>query len=151
MAVITDLDIISVDIVGPGVNPYSARGLRGTLAPIAMASGDDKMARTVNGSLVDLSAPQMRKYRLEVAGEDQAPPALDGLWVGMLCNVNCHVELAYWTTGGSPERTPVAGSIRVEGFYTYYRPAFAMRVVEWQTEREEWAANVSWSLTLEEV
>ena len=32
----------------PGVNPYSARGLRGTLAPIAAAQGDALLARTVN-------------------------------------------------------------------------------------------------------
>ena len=38
-----------------------------------MASGDDKLARTVNGGLINISAPQMRKYRLELAGNNQAP------------------------------------------------------------------------------
>jgi hypothetical protein len=135
----------------PGVNPYSARGLRGTLSPIALAQGDDKLARTVNGSLVDISAPQMRKYRVEIAGDDQAPAALDGLWVGMQVTVDAMVELAYLTAGGTPSRTPVAGSSRVEGDYTYYQPSLIMRVVEWSTDRQEWAAAVSWSLALEEV
>lgn len=135
----------------PGVNPYSARGLSGTLTPIDMAQGSDKLARTVNGTLISIAAPQMRKYQLEVSGEDQAPPALDGLWVGMEVEVDCHVELAYLTAGGTPGRTPVAGSSRVEGDYTYYRPSLLCRVVELQIERQEWAAAVTWSLTLEEV
>jgi len=148
----TQLDIrFDIAAAPPGINPFSARGLTGTLTPIAMAAGDDKLARTVNGTLVDLSAPQMRKYRLEVSGDDQAPPALDGLWVGMAVSVDCHVELAYLTAGGSPSRTPVAGSSRTEGDYTYYRPTFQMLVVEMQTARQEWAAAVSWTLALEEI
>lgn len=135
----------------PGVNPYSARGLRGTLAPIDLANGLDKLARTVNGGLVDISAPQMRKYKLEITGNDDAPPALDGIWVGMQCNVDSLVEVAHLTAGPGPERTPVSGSVRVEGDYTYYRPAFVMRVVEKQIEREEWGAAYQWSLHLEEL
>lgn len=150
--VATQLDIrFDIAAAEPGVNPFSARGLTGTLAPIAMAAGDDKMARTVNGTLVDLSAPQMRKYRLEVSGDDQAPAALDGLWVGMAVTVDCMVELAYYTAGGSPSRTPVTGSSRTEGDYTYFRPSLLMRVVEWSTDRQEWAAAVSWTLALEEI
>jgi hypothetical protein len=140
-----------LDIVGPGVNPYSARALRGTLSPIALAQGNDKLARTVNGTLVDISAPQMRKYQLEVSGDDVAPPALDGLWVGMQVTVNSHVELAYLTAGGVPGRTPVSGSQRIEGDYTYYCPQFQMLVVELQVDRQEWAAEVTWSLKLEEL
>lgn len=148
----TVLDIrFDIAAAAPGVNPYSARGLRGTLSPIDHAKGLDKLGRTVNGTLVDLSAPQMRKYRLEVSGADQAPPALDGLWVGMVVHVSSLVELAYLTAIGSGGRTAVSGSTRTEGSYTYYCPQFTMMVVEYQQEREEWAANVPWSLVLEEV
>jgi hypothetical protein len=135
----------------PGVNPYSARGLTGTLTPIDAANGSSLVARTVNGTLIDISAPQMRKYKLEISGTDQAPPALDGVWVGMVVTVNSFVELAYLTAGGTPERTPVSGSSRVEGAFTYYRPQFTMMVVEHQQGFEEWAANSPWSLVLEEV
>jgi hypothetical protein len=149
--VATALDIrFDVSAAAPGVNPFSARGLTGTLAPIALAQGDDKLARTVNGTLISLAAPQMRKYRLEVGGDDQAPPALDGLWVGMAVAVDAHVELAY-LTGGTPGRSAVTGSERVEGDYTYYRPHFDMLIVELQFERKEWQAAVSWSLVLEEI
>ena len=148
----TALDIrFDIAAPAPGLNPFSARGLKGTLTPINMAKGDDKLARTVNGTLISIAAPQMRKYRLEVSGDDQAPPALDGVWVGMPVAVDAHVELAYLTVGGTPSRTPVAGSSRVEGDYTYYRPHFDMLVVEHETKQDEWAAAVTWSLTLEEV
>jgi hypothetical protein len=134
----------------PGINPYSARALHGTLSPIEAGQGLDKLARNVNGGLIDISAPQFRKYRLEVRGNDQAPPALDGLWVGMLVNVNSLVELGYQTADGTPTRSPVAGSVRVEGDFTYYCPQFRMRVVHWHQERDEWDAAVAWSLELEE-
>jgi hypothetical protein len=147
----TVFDIHLPSSAAPGVNPYSARGLKGTLSPIDAAKGNDKLRRTVNGTLIDISAPQMRKYQLEIGGSDQAPPALDGLWVGMQVDVACHVELAYLTAGGSPARTPVSGSSRVEGAYTYYRPSFSMRVVDLQTDSDEWAASYNWTISLEEI
>jgi len=150
--VATALDIrFDVAAAAPGINPFSARGLTGTLAPIALAQGDDKLARTVNGTLISIAAPQMRKYRLEVAGNDQSAPALDGVWVGMAVAVDAHVELAYLTAGGSPSRTPVSGSSYTEGDFTYYRPHFDMLIVELEITRQEWAAAVSWSLVLEEI
>jgi len=151
----TDFDIVFPGGgSAPGVNPYSARALRGTMTPIELArggSGGQLLARTVNGTLVDVSAHQMRKYRLEVAGDDVSPPALDGLWVGMQVVVNSHVEFAYLTAGGAPARTPVSGSEHVDGAFTYYSPQFQMLVVDLQIERQEWAAVVSWSLVLEEI
>ena len=146
----TGFDII-ISGNAPGVNPYSARGLRGTLGPIDAAKGDNKLRRTVNGTLVSVAAPQMWKYRLEVQGNDVAPAALDGLWVGMQATVDCHVELAFLTAGGSASRPMVPGSERFDGDYTYYRPQLLMLIVELETSTDEWAAAVSWSMTLEEV
>ena len=69
----------------------------------------------------------------------------------MVVNVDANVELAYLTAGGGPAHNYVPGSIRVEGNFTYYCPRFPMRIVQMQTERDEWEAAVSWSLSLEEV
>lgn len=135
----------------PSVNPWSARQLRGTLRPIDAARGHDKLARTVNGTLIDISAHQMRKYVLEIRSGDMAAPALDGLWLGMALNVDCHVELAYLTAGGAPGRTVVPGSTWADGNFTYYRPRLLMLIGDMQLEREEWGAVVNWSLVLEEV
>lgn len=147
----TTFDIVFPGTGTPSVNPYSARGLTGTMRPIDMASGLDKLARTINGTLVDVSAPQMRKYALEISGQDMAAPALDGVWVGMQVTVNAMVELAFLTAGGSPERTPVTGSVSYDGDFTYYQPQFQMLVVNKSIAREEWGAVVRWSLVLEEI
>jgi hypothetical protein len=143
--------VFNLSTTAPGVNPYSARGLRGTLSPIDAARGNALLARTVNGTLIDISAPQMRKYKLQVTGSDGEPPALDALWVGMTVVVDCLVELAYLTAIGSSGRTAVAGSERVVGNYTYYRPQLSMMVVELSSELEEWEGVLPWSLALEEI
>ena len=149
----TVFDIIYYDngTAVSGVPPYSARGLKGTLTPIDLARGSDKLARTVNGTLIDLSAPQMRKYQLEANGDDQDPPALDDLWVGMLVLIYCHVEIGRHTASGAPAHDAVPGSIRYQDDWTFYRPSMQMRIVEFSIERAEWEAKVSWSLVLEEV
>lgn len=137
------------------VNPFSARRLKGKLAPIKLASGDDKLARTVNGKLIDLSAPQMRKYRLEITGGDQAPPAFDGLWTGMVVIATSLVEIGL-AAGGAAQRPQAAlvgepGGTRQEGNFYYYRPVFTMRVVDFDLGRQEYDQTVPWSLVLEEI
>jgi len=144
-------DIHFTGDAAPGVNPWSARGLKGTLSPIDAAKGSDKLRRTINGTLIDISAPQMRKYQLEINGDDQAPPAFDGLWVGMEVVVDSNVELAYLTAGGAPAKPAVPGSERVEGDYTYYLMRLPMLISSYQVETDEWAAHYTWSLAAEEI
>jgi len=134
----------------PGVPLYSARGLTGTLS-LASEITSAATRRTVNGTLIDISPPQMRKYRLAIAGKDQEPPAVDGVWPGMRVDVDSNVELAFLTAGGSAGRTMVPGSERFDADFTYYCMRLSMRVVEFEVERDEWNAAVTWSLTLEEV
>ena len=135
----------------PGVPYYASRGLHGTLRPIDLAQGSDKLRRTVNGTLIDVSAPQMRKYQLEATGNDHEAPAFDGLWVGMEVEVDCHVELAYYTGFGTPERPAVPGTTYTSGLNTFYCPQFSMRIVELEVSRAEWDAQNDWSITLEEI
>jgi len=135
----------------PGVTLYSVRGMHGTLRPIDLAQGADKLRRTINGALVDLTVPQLRKYQLEASGEDQETPSFDGLWPGMEVEVDCLVELAYMTGVGVPTRAIVPGSEYQSGPFTFYCPRMAMRVIEYQTERDEWGAAYTWAITLEEV
>ncbi len=135
-------------ISGPGITDWSARGLTQTLDPID-ASGN--LARTVNGALIDLSASQMRKYKSTISCTDQEMPAFDGIWPGMVLTVDCVPELGYLTAGGSPGRTVVAGSSRVSGVWTYFRPQLSMRVITYTVSRDEWGAATSWQLDLEEI
>lgn len=129
------------------ITPFSARGLRQSLEPIGQASS---LRRTVNGALVDLSVPALRKYASTITCEDQSVPALDGVWPGAEVTVDCVVELSYVTASGTADRTAVPGSTRTAGAFSFYRPRLTMKVVEYQTQVDEWNAVIGWTLRLEE-
>jgi hypothetical protein len=135
----------------PGVPPFSARQAHQTLDPIDAVKGARVLRRTVNGTLKDLTPPQMRKYRSEISCQDQAPPAIDGIWPGMVVQVGCNYELSYLTAGGTPQRPAVPGSQRIEGDFTIYRPLLTMMIVDFSGDKDEWGAMTSWKLVLEEV
>jgi len=134
-----------------GVPPYSARNITQTLEPI---DGAAQLARTVNGTLVDLADGTYRKYKSNISCTDQQSPALSGIWPGMVLTVDCVVELAYLTATGAPERE-VAGTTeepatRTEGEWTFYRPRLTMIVVGYRSSFTEWDADLAWSLDIEE-
>ena len=131
-------------IAGIGLPPASIRGVTQTLQPIAAAA---QLMRTVNGTLVDVSAAAFRKYASTIRCSDQAPPALDGIWPGALVTVDCVAELVH-ADGAAPAR-PVVSS-RTEAGFVFYRPRLAMRVLSFDLERDEWGATVAWTMTLEE-
>jgi hypothetical protein len=132
---------------GIGVPPYSARGLTQTLQPIE-AAGSQR--RTVNGTLVDLSQAQFRKYRSTIRCSDQDAPALDGIWPGQVVTVNCIAELCCPSTD-TPAKPVVSGSQRIEGSFIFYRPQLTMQVVGLTMEKDEYGAATSWTLELEEI
>src|SRR4029077_19890250 len=109
-----------------GVPLYSARGLQQTLTPANAAKPAPK--RTINGEARFLGASQMQKYDSVITCTDQAAPAFSGLWPGEIVTVSCVVELAYRTSGGSPERGVY--TTRTEGVYTFYRPIISFMVVD---------------------
>jgi hypothetical protein len=132
-------------MTGIGVVPYSARGLKQTLAPIDAAS---QLFRTVDGGLIDLSAPQFQKFKSTITGSDTDPPATTGMWPGTAVTVDCIAELAYLTASGTPERTVVDS--RTEGDWTFYRPRLSMRVVGFEVELDEYQKVSAWHMDLEE-
>lgn len=133
---------------GFGIPPWSARGLTQTLSPIEQAG---QYERTVNGVLTNIALPLFEKYQSTIQCSDQRVPALNGVFPGRILTVDCVVELSYLTAGGSPDRTVVAGSARVEGDYTFYRPQLIMLLRTFEKEVDEWGAVVSWAMELEEV
>lgn len=135
----------------PGINPYSARGVHQTLDWIEAVQGNKVFRRTVNGTLIDISPHQMRKYRSEISCSDQAPPAIDGVPTGTIVVVSCVAELSFQTGTEIPSRPIVAGSERTEGAYTYYNPVLTMMVLSSPVEFDEWGAVIGWKLALEEV
>jgi len=135
-----------LSLLGLGVPAYSARGLTQTLEPLDQATS---LARTINGELIDLSRAEFRKYKSTISGTDQRPPSCDGLWPGRQIVVDCIEELAY-PDGGTPLRPVVAGSSFSESGFTYYRPRLTMVVTDFQLSRDEYGAQVGWSMSLEE-
>lgn len=143
------VDLTLLKLTGIGVAPYSARGLTQTLAAIDQAA---QVRRTINGVLVDLGMAAFQKYKSTISCNDQLPPVCDGVWPGRSVEVECVAELCYVTSGGSAQRPAVAGSTRVEGALTYYRPVLQMRVISGPTmSTDEWAAGVNWQMDLEEI
>lgn len=133
---------------GVGVPPYSARGLQQTITPIGASV---QLHRTINGALRDFSAPQFKKFSSVITGNDMDPPAVDGVWPGKEVTVACIAELAVAGSKSVFDRPAVAGSVRQEGGFTFYRPILTMRVVDFEVRRDEWGAAVSWTMELEEV
>jgi hypothetical protein len=129
---------------------YQARGLNQTLSVIGEAT---QLERTVNGTLLDLSAPQFRKYQSTITSpSDVLAPPIDGVFPGMQVQVECAVGLAFVTgTPGLPNREAVSGSEYEENGYTFYRPSLTMLVKTIETHLDEWKNVVGWTLELEEV
>jgi len=145
---VTLADPTLLRLTGVGVPPYSARGLTQTLAPIQQASQNK---RTVNGALKDISFPGFRKYRSAISGGDQQPPNVDGIWPGLTITVDCISELQYTTIGGAPARTIVRAGAPPIGLYTLYRPRLTMKILGFNVSTDEYGAQVSWAMDLEEV
>lgn len=132
---------------GVGVPPYSARGLHQTVAHLDQAA---QYKRDVNGNLLDISFDGFQKYKSTISCTDQRPPNLDGKWPGKIVTVDCVFELSM-DEGGSPNRPVVPGSLKTEGAHTTYRPRLVMMVTNYSGDTDEYAADTSWSMDLEEV
>jgi hypothetical protein len=142
------VDLTLLKLTGIGVAPYSARGITQTLQPIDQATQN---RRTINGVLKDISLAAFQKYRSTISANDQLAPVCDGVWPGKTVEVECVQELCYLTSGGTPQRTAVTGSERVEGDFTYYRPKLQMKVSTWNASTDEWQAKCNWQMDLEEI
>ena len=133
---------------GIGVPPYSARGLTQSLTPLDQAAD---LRRSINGKLIDLSVDEFKKYKSTISGNDQQPPAIEGIWPGLHVTVDCIAELSYLTESsgsGGASREIVAS--RTEGDFTFYRPRLDMVIMNFSITRDEYGDVVSWTMELEE-
>lgn len=136
-------------MVGVGVPPYSARGLKQSIAHIEQAAN---LKRTVNGSLKDISFSGFRKYTTQISGTDQRPPNFDGSWPGKIVTIDCIAELSYTPDEGQTRQRPaVPGSERTEGAHNVYRPRLECRIVNFSQDHDEYEASIGWTLEAEEI
>lgn len=138
-----------LEILSFGNMLYQARGLTQSLQVIPGATHTE---RTINGTLIDVSAPQFRKYVTRITASDIDAPPLDNVWPGMQITIYCAASLCYPTGNpGSPARAEVSGSSWVQGGFTFYRPVLVCLVKSVEEHFEEWKAVNGWTLEAEEV
>jgi hypothetical protein len=116
--------LLAID--GIDLGDYSARGLTMTLTPIEAAS---VQRRTINGELIDLSAPQFRKFKASISCTDRDAPTLVGVWPGQVVTVTC---------------IPWLGANATQIVLT-------MMVTSWNTSAQEYASDTAWQIDLVEV
>jgi len=133
---------------GHGIPRYSARGLTQTLTLIDAAA---QLFYSVNGTLLNFSPPQFRKFRSTISCTDVLPAALAALWPGVIVDVDCISPISYLTIIGSPvpDRTVVRSEVVHD--YTYDWLRLTMGVMgPWTQSTDEYAAQTSWQLDLSE-
>jgi hypothetical protein len=130
------------------IPPYSAHQITETIEPDWTAD----MVRTWNGRLIDLTPPQMRKYRVTHTCRHMDSPAFDGVGTGFLLTINCIGEFARAAdTAGTTDREPVSGSERIDDGVLFYRPRLACMVESFSIDTDEWGAAVGWTLVSREI
>jgi hypothetical protein len=72
-----------------GFPPFSARGCQQSLEPLATG----ELRRTINGDLLYTGKKGHHKYKTTITCQDQAPPALEGIWRGEAVTVCCAQRL----------------------------------------------------------
>lgn len=107
---------------------YAVRGITMTLAPIEQAAN---VARDCRGMLADISLAQFRQYKVTITCTDHEAPELTDVWPGRDVTITC---------------IPGLGAANTTGDVL----TILAKVIAWNTSREEWAAEVAWTLEAEQ-
>ncbi len=123
-------DSTLLSITGITIPDYAIRGL--TL-DLQLVTANDGLRRSVNGDLLDLTAPQFRKYQATLSCEDQDVPTLTDIWQGQVVTVTC-------IPGVGPVNDASGGTLTLN-----------MMVNSWTTSRAEWDSLTNWTIELLEM
>jgi hypothetical protein len=99
-----------------------------TLAPIDQAKN---LARDCRGQLADISVAQFRQHKVSISCSDQAAPELTDIWPGQDVTIVC---------------IPGLGAANTTGDVL----TLLCKVTAWNTSRDEWASEISWTLEAEQ-
>jgi hypothetical protein len=114
--------LLAID--GIDFSQYAVRGIIMTLAPIDQAAN---LARDCRGALADISLAQFRQHKVSITCTDHEAPELTDVWPGTDITITCIPGLG------------------VDDVLT-----ILAKVTSWNTSRDEWAAEVAWSLEAEQ-
>ncbi len=107
---------------------YAVRGITMTLTPIDQAKA---LARDCRGALADISVAQFRQYKVSITCTDHEAPALTDVWPGQDITISC---------------IPGLGAANGTGDVL----TILAKVTAWNTSRDEWSAEVAWTLDAEQ-
>jgi hypothetical protein len=107
---------------------YAVRGITMTLEPIEQAAN---VARDCRGALADISVAQFRQHKVTISCTDHEVPELTDVWPGQDITITCIPGL-----GAANSSDDVL--------------VILAKVTAWNTSRDEWAAEVAWSLEAEQ-
>jgi hypothetical protein len=114
--------LLAID--GIDFSQYAVRGITMTLAPIDQAKA---LARDCRGELADISLAQFRQYKVSITCTDHEAPELTDAWPGTDITITCIPGLGASNTTGDVL-------------------TILAKVTAWNTSRDEWAAEVAWTL-----
>lgn len=149
---------------------------RGITQNISLVDNGD-LRRTVNGTLIDLTRDETRKYTSSVQSSDQKTPSLAGIWKGQELVVECISTIRQLVSPASTSvtliRDFVTGSVfgrdingakvtpssNVDLAFTFptnivmveWLPKLTMLVADINIDSDEYEATQGWSINLEEV
>jgi hypothetical protein len=123
----SDSTLLAID--GIDFSDYAARGITMTLTPITQATN---LARDCRGALVDISVAQFRQYKVTITCTDNEAPALTGIWPGTDITITCIPGLGAANDTDDDVLTILA------------------KVTEWDTSKDEWAAEIVWKIEAEQ-
>jgi hypothetical protein len=118
--------LLAID--GIDFSQFAVRGITMTLAPIDQATN---LARDCRGALADISAEQFRQYTVSITCTDHEAPELTDVWPGQDITITCIPGLGVSNTTGDVL-------------------TILAKVTAWNTSRDEWAAEVAWTLEAEQ-
>jgi hypothetical protein len=121
-----EMTLLSID--GIDFLPWAVRGITMTLAPIDQAKN---VARDCRGQLADISVAQFRQHKISITCTDHEAPAFTDVWPGTDITITC---------------IPGLGAVNGAGDVL----TILAKVTSWNTSRDEWAAEVAWTLEAEQ-
>lgn len=100
---------------------------RGMVEEIGLIDQSRQLKRTLNGTLIDLSDTNFRKRKWRVSGKDLRAPDFSNVWPGMRVTIVTATEM-----GGTQQS--IIGMLS-----------------DWSTSFDEWEAEMSWTMDVEEI
>lgn len=123
-------------ISGIDLGDYAIRGMSATLTPIS--GGEDSLPRAIDGTLLDWTVPQFRKYAVTISCSDLDAPDLTGVWQGQLITVEFEPGLGVLT----------AGSTATDGTESL---VINCMLDSWNVTRDDFGDETGWQLNLLEI